>query len=188
MERRELLKMIVATTGVAFVGSAFSYDLTTGTALKNTGFSAADIKLMNEIGEVIMPKTDTPGAKDADVASSMAVIVNDCYTPEEQTVFRAGLGQINVAANSEYGSDFMSLSSAQKLALLNKIDAEAKSESPPAEVGGLMPHYFSMMKQLVLFCFFTSEIGATKVLRFVAIPGRYDGEYPYKKGDKAWAT
>lgn len=51
-----------------------------------------------------------------------------------------------------------------------------------------LPHYFSMLKQLVLSSFFSSEVGATKVLRNAAIPGFYDGEIPYKKGDKVWAT
>jgi hypothetical protein len=45
-----------------------------------------------------------------------------------------------------------------------------------------------MMKELTLWGFFSSEIGATQALRYVAIPGRYEGCIPYKKGDKAWAT
>jgi hypothetical protein len=45
-----------------------------------------------------------------------------------------------------------------------------------------------MMKQLTLFGFFTSKEGATQALRYIAVPGHYDGAYPYKKGDKAWAT
>jgi hypothetical protein len=43
------------------------------------------------------------------------------------------------------------------------------------------------MKQLTLTGYFTSEIGATQALRHVAVPGKYDGCMPYKKGDKAWA-
>jgi hypothetical protein len=43
------------------------------------------------------------------------------------------------------------------------------------------------MKQLTLLGFFTSEPGATKALRHIAVPGKYDGALPYKKGDKAWA-
>ena len=49
-------------------------------------------------------------------------------------------------------------------------------------------HYFRMMKELTLLGYFTSEIGATKALRYLPVPGRYDGDVPYKKGDKAWAT
>jgi hypothetical protein len=45
-----------------------------------------------------------------------------------------------------------------------------------------------MMKELTLWGFFTSEVGATKVLRYVAVPGKFEGCVDYKKGDKAWAT
>jgi hypothetical protein len=48
-------------------------------------------------------------------------------------------------------------------------------------------HYFTMLKQLTILGYFNSEIGATQTLRYVAVPGRYDGEVPYKKGDRAWA-
>jgi hypothetical protein len=41
-----------------------------------------------------------------------------------------------------------------------------------------------MMKQLTLLGFFTSEPGATKAVRYIPVPGRYDGCVPYKKGDK----
>ena len=34
----------------------------------------------------------------------------------------------------------------------------------------------------------SSKEGATQALRYLPIPGKYDGSYPYKKGDKAWAT
>ena len=48
-------------------------------------------------------------------------------------------------------------------------------------------HYYSMMKQLTLLGYFTSEIGMKQALRFLPVPGKYDGAFPYKKGDKAWA-
>jgi len=49
-------------------------------------------------------------------------------------------------------------------------------------------HYFTQMKQLTLFGYFTSKEGATQALRYVAVPGKYEGCIDYKKGDKAWAT
>jgi hypothetical protein len=45
-----------------------------------------------------------------------------------------------------------------------------------------------MLKELTLLGFFTSKPGATQALRYIAVPGKYDGNLPYKKGDKAWAT
>jgi hypothetical protein len=43
-----------------------------------------------------------------------------------------------------------------------------------------------MLKQLTLLGYFTSEIGCTKALRYVETPGGFNGNVPYKKGDKAW--
>ncbi len=51
-----------------------------------------------------------------------------------------------------------------------------------------MPHYFTMFKQLTIFGFFTSKVGATEVLRYVAVPGRYDGDLAYVPGTPAWGT
>jgi hypothetical protein len=188
MDRRELLKMIVAATGTAFVGSsAFAYDLTTATALNKTGFSALDIALINEIGEAIIPKTDTPGAKEADVGSAIAVIVADCYSEDEQKLFKQGLVEVQKTAQSEYGKKLAQLSATQRTALLSGLDTLAKQYNLVRQNGDI-PHYFTLFKQLVIFTFFTSKKGANEALRFVAIPGRYDGDYPYKKGDKAWAT
>jgi hypothetical protein len=67
------------------------------------------------------------------------------------------------------------------------LDAEAKKyqETKTAEQP---THHFTMIKQLTLWGYFSSEIGATQALRYVAIPGKYEGCIPYKKGDKAWAT
>jgi hypothetical protein len=62
MDRRELLKMIVAATGAAMVGLpalAAGQSATTGST---AAFSAADISMLDEIAETILPRTTTPGA------------------------------------------------------------------------------------------------------------------------------
>ena len=45
-------------------------------------------------------------------------------------------------------------------------------------------HYFTMMKQLTLWGFFTSKEGMMQALRYVPVPGKYEGCIDYKKGDK----
>jgi hypothetical protein len=102
----------------------------------------------------------------------------------------------------------MQLSKEQRHQLLVKLDAEAKarnaeiyaaandstnsrkksSANAGKSVADNTPHYFTLLKQLTLFVFFTSKVGATEVLRYSAIPGKYEGALPYKKGDRAWAT
>jgi hypothetical protein len=187
MNRRELLKMIAAATGTAFVSSnAFAYITLPMKSINETAFSKEDVAFFNEVGEVIIPRTDTPGAKDANVGYMMAVIVTDCYTPAQQKAFKEGITSIKTLAKSTYGKDFLLLDSKERSALLSGLNDDAIIFNGQANTP--LPHGFTLIKQLTLFTFFTSKEGATKVLRYVAIPGRYDGELPYKKGDRAWAT
>lgn len=189
MQRRSLLKLIAAATGTALVGSfASAYEIQPDVKLENTGFSKDDVALLNEIGEVIIPRTETPGAKDANVGAIMAVIVSDCYTQSQRKIFKNGFEQLKNRSQAEYSKPFLLLSDEQKMALFTALDKEAKEHNAEREPSKeeRLPHYFTLYKQLTLFTFFSSEKGATQVLRHVAIPGSYDGEYPYKKGDKAW--
>jgi hypothetical protein len=49
-------------------------------------------------------------------------------------------------------------------------------------------HYFSLMKQLTVWGYFTSREGMMQALNYVPVPGRYEGCIDYKKGDKAFAS
>ncbi|HCN84992.1 MAG TPA: Twin-arginine translocation pathway signal [Sphingobacteriaceae bacterium] len=210
MDRREILKMIALATGGTFIGGEI---FLTGCASDKTstiGFSKDEIAYMDEIAETILPRTKTPGAKDAAVGNFMAVMVNDCYTPDDQKIFHQGLTTLNNLSQNKYKENFMSITPAQRHDLLVIIDAEAKeAQKKKSEFDKVqtekqrsadfnrnmtfkkeeMPaHYFTMIKQLTMLGFFTSKVGANEALRFVAVPGRFDACIPYKKGDKAWAT
>ena len=168
-------------------------------------FSAKNMTLLDEIGETILPATSTPGAKEAKVSEVMKTVVTDCYTPESQRAFMEGMVQIDKESQKKYTKDFMQLNREQKEELLNVLEAEAKtfnekqqkSDEPRREKlkkedkeFDFVPaprHYYTMMKQLTLLGFFTSEVGMTKALQYLPIPGRYDGAYKMKKGEKAWS-
>lgn len=190
MDRRELLKMIIAATGAAMVGLpalVHGQALAGGTKIH---FSDADVDTLDEIAETILPRTKTPGAKDAGAGAFMATFVSDCYTARQQATFRAGLADIDKRA----GGRFVSLVPQARTELLRTLDAEARkhavevTETGTAEEGEAMPHYFTMIKQLAIFGFFTSKVGATEVLQYVAVPGRYDGDLAYVAGTPAWGT
>jgi hypothetical protein len=192
MDRRELLKMVALLTGGVVIGGEVfltgcnNTDTTASTA-ETGAFSKDDIAFLDEVAETILPKTSTPGAKDAEVGAFMTVMVNDCYPESDQKIFHEGMKKLDEASNKLNNASFIKSSAEQRHALLVNLDKEAreyqktkKQEDPN--------HYFSMMKQLTLLGFFTSKPGATQALRYVAVPGKYEGCIPYKKGDKAWAT
>ena len=119
MNRRDLLNLITTATGVAFVGSAMAYDIRPSVSLSDTGFSKDDVTFLNEMAEVIIPRTSTPGAKDANVGQIMAVLVADCYTPDLQKAFREGMKSLNSEAKQEFGKDFLLLNKAFRRRCLN---------------------------------------------------------------------
>lgn len=204
MERRELLKMIAVLTGGALIGGDVFLSGCKTSAKKGTGLlSADDIALLDEVGDTIIPTTDTPGAKAAKVGEFMNVYVGDCYRADQQKAFTEGLVTLNKACDKQFGKDFTKLSAAERTTLLTALEKEAKdynqqvtdkekaareqAKKDMKEFYGAPLHYYTMIKQLTLMGYFTSEIGMTKALRLLPVPGKYDGAYPYKKGDKAWS-
>jgi hypothetical protein len=208
MERRELLKMIALATGGMVIGGELFLTGCNSGAAATASFTPQTIALLDEVGETILPETSSPGAKAAKVGDFMKVFVTDCYTADEQKVFMDGIGKLDEACKKVHGHGFMEATPEQRKELLIALDKEAKAvqqeRSQKADAfykaekekgntlpldfeNPIQPHYFTLMKQLTLLGFFTSEVGATKALRFIAVPGKYDGALPYKKGDKAWA-
>lgn len=202
MDRRELLKMIaLATGGVMIGGNAFLTGCSPdgGNLKGGIAFTKEETDFLNEVADTILPATKTPGAKAANVGPFMAMMVNDCYEEVDQKAFYAGIKKLDEAAEKMQGSSFITGTPAQRTALLKNLDQEAKayqSAKPALEDAekkkdpafkSLPNHYFTLMKQLTLLGFFTSEPGCKEALRYIAVPGKYEGSVPYKKGDKAWA-
>ncbi|HEY0897478.1 MAG TPA: gluconate 2-dehydrogenase subunit 3 family protein [Sphingobacteriaceae bacterium] len=189
MDRREALKSVALLLGGTVIGAELFLAGACNPTAKGVSdlFETQNVSFLNEVAETILPETGTPGARAAKVGEFMGVMVRDCYTPEDQQIFVDGIAKINEASDKQYNKGFMDLDAKQKTAVLTAIDVEQRKYNENREEGD-PNHYFSMMKQLTLLGFFTSEVGATKALRYVETPGRYDGCVPYKKGDKAWAT
>ncbi len=206
--RRDMIQRVTAMLGgAALVGGgdllAFTFDDASmaNAMMQGTGaFSAADIALLDEIAETILPETSTPGAKAAKTGAFMALMVTSAYSQRDRGVFRDGMSRLDAACQAANGAGFMSATPAQRLALLEVLDREQKtameergngrrSRAPAAEPPPDAPaHYFRMMKELALLGYFTSEIGYTRAMRYIEAPGRYDPCVPHKPGDKSWAS
>jgi len=209
--RREAIQRVSALLGgVALVGgtsllASCTRDRNGAQAGVGT-FSTADVAYLDEIAETILPETKTPGAKAAKVGAFMALMVTDTYKPEDQTVFRNGMKQLDEASQKDNGASFMSATPEQRLTLLEKLDKEAKDyhdskearkreseteqrTTPPdtTEKADEPEHYFRMMKELTLLGYFTSEIGCTQAQRYAETPGKFEPCVPYAPGETSWA-
>jgi len=186
MDRREAISSVALLMGGALIGMDALLAGCTNSKEAGQLLSNSDIALLDEIGDTIIPTTNTPGAKAVKIGEFMALMVKDCYDEKHQKLFVDGIITFNKQVKEKTGKTFIDNNAAQRLAFLNSLDAEQKAYSKiPANNDN--PHYFRMMKELTLLGYFTSEIGATQTLRYVETPGRFDGCVPYKKGDKLWA-
>lgn len=182
LSRREALARLALILGGAVIGAeAFAQGIPVKNKTLTTAFTPGDLALLEDIAEIIIPTTDTPGAKAVGISGFIATMVNDCYDDGHHALFMAGLKTIDAQAKARYGTDFSASTLAQRTELLSALDREQASPQPTKA-----PHYFRLLKQLVVLGYFTSEIGATKALRYVETPGGYNGNVPYKRGDRAW--
>jgi cell division ATPase FtsA len=186
MNRRELLKMVAAATGGVVIGGEFflagckNPDAGVG---ESATFGESDIAFLDEVAETIFPKTSTPGAKDARVGQYMSVMVTDCYEAKDQEAFRDGMKKINEACDKMHKHGFMKASPEQRKELLVSLDKE-RAEYQKTKKKEDPNHYFQAFKQLTIMGYFTSKEGREGATNYQPVPGKYQGDIPYKKGDK----
>jgi hypothetical protein len=192
MNRRDALARVTLLLGGTILGAeALLSGCTNPPEQKlaggGTNFTNQDIAFLDEVAETILPATDSPGAKEAKVGTFMTVIVKDCYTQDDQKIFLDGMQKLDDASKKKNSKSFLESTPEQRHDLLVDLDKEQKAYTTQKKKGD-PTHYFRMMKELTLWGYFTSEQGANKALRYIAVPGKYQGCIDYKKGDKAWAT
>ncbi len=149
-------------------------------------FTEDQARIVGEVAEIIIPKTDTPGAKDVGVPPFMDKLIKECYKKEDQDRFIAGLTAFDEEAKKAYGDSFIDLDHAKQEEHVKKthdaaLDATKKGEMKERP-------FILMAKELTVVGFFTSEPGATQVLQYEAVPGAYHGCVPLAQVGKTWAT
>ncbi|WP_276373354.1 gluconate 2-dehydrogenase subunit 3 family protein [Chryseolinea sp. H1M3-3] len=190
MDRREALKRTAWLMGGAVSAPAILGILKGCTAKptidwKPVFLSPEQGSLITQVSEIIIPKTDTPGAKDVGVPGFIDQIVNECFTKEDQESFKKGLQEFDDAAKKEHGDSFIELDAEEQTAFVKKIHDAAVN----AEDNGKRP-FILTLKELTMLGFFTSEPGATQVLQYSPVPGAYKGCIPLSEAGngKSWAT
>jgi gluconate 2-dehydrogenase gamma chain len=188
MNRRELIKKTALFMGASVSAPAIMGILNGCTAEPSLYWTPKYVTKeqaveLEAIAETIIPATGTPGAKDAGVPAFIEKMVHEVYKPADVKKFMDGLAAFSKKVEDKEGDPFSQLDAAKQLEVIKAENSAALSGAG----GGERPWFLSM-KELTLLGFFTSEIGATQVLRYEAIPGRYEGCIPFSEVGKTWAT
>jgi hypothetical protein len=147
--------------------------------------------LLADLVEMIIPATDTPGAKEAGVHGYIINVMTNCREPKVQIKFMNGLEDLNTYSLNNYDSPFLKCTIDQKTEILNYFEAhgEYKNRLLNKINNKLLGRpFFSTLKDLTIQGYCSSELGATQGLAYDYIPGTYSACIPILKNQKSWAT
>jgi len=143
---------------------------------------AATVKAMCEM---ILPKTDTPGATDVGAADFIDLMLTEWYDDAVRSMFLTGLADVDARTQTLFGKEFVESSPLQQAEILTALgekmleDAEPARERPQttrrAPVAGVDSNFYVMLRRLTLTAYYTSEAGATAELHYEVVPDHYDG-------------
>jgi hypothetical protein len=156
-------------------------------------FTPAQRRILAAMSEVIIPRTDTPGAVDARVPFFIELMVANWLNDGERAIFGAGLQDIESRIPLEYGRPFDQLGAREQLRIMEDLESAA-ADSPWYEFGNSRRDYISdapficQLKELTIWGFFTSQEGASQVLRYNPMPMHFDGDVPLAPGESSWAS
>jgi gluconate 2-dehydrogenase gamma chain len=193
MDRREALRktallMGAAVSATALAGIMQGCKATPELTYTPSFFTEDQARLVSELAQTIIPKTDTPGAKEAGVPGFIDQLLKECYRKEDQDKFLAGLTDFDTKSKAAHGDSFVYLDAEKQLAFV-KAENEAAIAAVKADPSQPRP-FMIEAKELTLLGFFTSEPGATQVLQYEAVPGSYKGCIPLSEAGngKTWAS
>ncbi len=124
------------------------------------------------VAELIIPETDTPGARAAGVVEFIDLMVAEWYTEEERARFLDGLADLDRRSQAMIGRMFVDARSSEQVRTLSELEAEWLAFHPAG--GEPEEHFFHQIKYLTIYGYYTSRVGQEQELHWSAIPGRYD--------------
>lgn len=177
IQRRELLRRAAWLLGGA-VSAPAALAILQGCSAKEAGaafapefLDAGELALVDEIAEIMIPKTDTSGARDANVAQFIDSVLARVYPADAQLRFRAGCAEFAAAAQAS-GKPFLERDSAQRAAFVREsLDAALAADADQKP-------FMLMTRELVLLGYFTSRVGITENMEYVPVPTAYRGCVP----------
>jgi hypothetical protein len=158
-----------------------------------------EFELVEKFTGIIIPRTDTPGAKNLNVIRFIDATLAEIYEPVEQEVFRKGMAVCTQRIQQEEGKRYAACSYDQLTDFLqryigNKADKAvfekqyALSEIEPKNAGTVAPeqlddyHFYSFLlrvRKLTIAGFFGTEYIGEKVMTYQPVPGPFQGCIDY---------
>ncbi|CAH8283599.1 gluconate 2-dehydrogenase subunit 3-like protein [Mariniflexile fucanivorans] len=189
MNRRKALGSILGLTGIGIV-SYVGLKYVSGNSASNKGQLPKYLNLIAELVDVIIPPTETPGAKEAKVQDYIVDFMESCASNKEYNNFFNGLNDLQETCLNTYDASFENCTMEQKMVLLEDLDNNSGSNSLFSKINNKLRgrSFFNLLKTLTIEGYCTSELGTTVHLNYAPVPGKYEAITTINTNQKAWAT
>lgn len=164
MNRRTAIRnVVIISAGSVLLPSCLHQDKAT-VALKNISLTGSQEKLLSELCNTIIPKTNFIGAGDVKAHEFTLMMVDDCNAPDIQKKFTNGLAEFDKVAKDKSGKSFTKFTQEEKKELLTAM--ENKTNIPEDAI-----QFYQTTKKYTIQAFTSSEEYMTKVRNYKLVPG-----------------
>ncbi len=191
LSRRMLLRRAAVLLGASLSAPAVLGVLAGRTAHASTATGGQllwgpQFALVAEVAEIMIPRTDTPGARDVGVPAFIDDMLANVYPEVDQKRFLTGLMDFDNDVKKRAGRTFLELSPDKREAQVRRVLDDALALEPPDD----QRPFILMTRELTLLGYFTSKEGATQVLQYQAVPGAWQACLPVEEAGigRTWAT
>jgi len=159
--------------GLALLPSCLKESGKSTVLIKNISISLDQEYLLGEIAETLIPKTDTPGARELKVHLYVLKMLDDCYEDTDQKKFISGLDQFKDHVYDKTAKSFNKLSVFQRQSMLTALENNKK-------ITPELSAFYTIMKQRTINGYLNSQYVMTNLVKWELVPGRYNGYFPAK--------
>ncbi|NND32886.1 MAG: gluconate 2-dehydrogenase subunit 3 family protein, partial [Saprospiraceae bacterium] len=139
-------------------------------------FTPDEAKAVQQVADIILPRSSSPAASDVHVPEFIDLIVMDCFNSEQQNAFKTGLNKMLGEFREKKTKDFINGNEKDQTEFIISMDSQLVNPGSG--------NFYRTLKQLILLGYFTSEEIMQNHLNYHAIAGQHIGCIPYKEGDK----
>ena len=145
--------------------------------------------LVQSLTEVIIPDNNLPGAKKANIGRDVIRLIANSEDVRTQNKFLSGLLELEDECKGKYGRPFSECSANQKLIILQSFETKRGNSLVDKGIRRYFGvPFFETLRDYTSIAYCTSEVGATKALSYVLVPGKYEGCVALEKNQSSWAT
>lgn len=148
-------------------------------------FNRRQAQMVSALADVILPEDDTPSASQVGVPQFIESMVKEVYNEEQRSQFLNGLDQFGEDSSVTLNGNFYDMTDEIKYEHTFGLNRAAIEN--PRDENGNRP-FILIFRELTMLGYFTSEVGATQVLRYEPTPGEYRGCVPFEEIGRTWAT